>query len=248
MRAIPDLSYGPHPQNRIDLYLPENGPAPDLFLFFHGGGFVGGSRKYREPAYGGLVRSGVAVATADYRMYPEAAYPDFVEDAALACAWVKENIARYAPVRRIFLGGSSAGGYLTQMLCFDASWLGRHHLKPSDFAGFFHDAGQPTAHFNVLKERGLDSRRVIVDETAPLYHVGTDTDLPPMHFVVSDNDIPVRYEQTMVMISALKDFGFDPGRVTYEVRHGGHTQYCKELDEDGNSVYAEMILRFIQSV
>ncbi len=223
MREIPDLAYGPHPQNRIDLYLPEDVTAPDLFLFFHGGGFVGGSRKYREPAYGDLVRSGVAVATADYRMYPEAAYPDFVEDAALACAWVKENIARFTPVRRIFLGGSSAGGYLTQMLCLDASWLGRHHLKPSDFAGFFHDAGQPTAHFNVLKERGLDSRRVIVDETAPLYHVGTNMELPPMHFVVSDNDIPVRYEQTMVMISALKNFGFDPGRVTYEVRHGGHS-------------------------
>ena len=248
MRAIPDLSYGPHPLNRIDLYLPEAETAPDLFLFFHGGGFTGGTRKYEEPFYGGLVRSGIAVATADYRMYPEAAYPDFVEDAALACAWLKENIARFTPVRRFFLGGSSAGGYLTQMLCFDAEWLGKHHLKPSDFAGFFHDAGQPTTHFNVLKERGLDSRRVIVDEAAPLYYVGTDMDLPPMHFVISDDDIPGRYEQTMLMLSALKDFGADPGRVTYEVRHGGHTHYCKELDENGNSVYAQMILRFIRSV
>ena len=248
MRVLPDLAYGPHPLNRLDLYLPEQDGAADLFLFFHGGGFTAGSRKYGEPFYADLVRSGVAVATADYRLYPDASYPDFVEDAALACAWVKENIARYLPVRRIFLGGSSAGGFLTQMLCFNGAWLGKHRLKPGDFAGFFHDAGQPTTHFNVLKERGLDSRRVLVDEAAPLYYVGTELDLPPMHFVVSDNDIPSRYEQTMLMISALKDFGFDPGRVTFEVRHGGHTQYCKELDENGNSVYARMILRFLKSV
>ena len=59
------------------------------------------------------------------------------------------------------------------------------------------DAGQPTAHFNVLKYADVDPRRIIVDETAPLYYVGLESEYPPMRFVVSDNDMTNRYEQTM---------------------------------------------------
>ena len=75
------------------------------------------------------------------------------------------------------------------MLCFDRRWLAVHGLSPMDFSGFIHDAGQPTAHFTVLKYRGIDSRRVIVDETAPLYHIGVDETYPPMRFLVSDHDM-----------------------------------------------------------
>ena len=45
------------------------------------------------------------------------------------------------------------------MLCFDKKYLGIHGIKPTDIAGFVHDAGQPTAHFNVLKSRRIDSRQ-----------------------------------------------------------------------------------------
>ena len=58
------------------------------------------------------------------------------------------------------------------MLCFDERYLKEVGILPTEIAGYIHDAGQPTAHFNVLKELGQDSRRLIVDETAPLYFVG----------------------------------------------------------------------------
>ena len=54
--------------------------------------------------------------------------------------------------------------------------------------------------------RGVSSKRLIVDETAPIYHVGTAAEYPPMHFVVSDEDIECRYEQTMLMLAAMKSF------------------------------------------
>lgn len=50
-----------------------------------------------------------------------------------------------------FHGGSSAGGYISQMLCFDKTWLSKHGIKATDISGFIHDAGQPTCHFNVLR-------------------------------------------------------------------------------------------------
>ena len=125
-------------------------------------------------------------------MYPDAEYPDFIVDAAAAVAWVKNNISGYGQCDGIYVGGSSAGGYLSMMLCFDPSYLGAHGILPTDISGYVHDAGQPTAHFNVLKARGLDPRRVIIDETAPLYYVGLAKSYSPMLVIVSDNDMTNR--------------------------------------------------------
>ena len=66
------------------------------------------------------------------------------------------------------------------MLCFDKRWLASYGISPIDIAGFVHDAGQPTCHFRVLQERGIHKHRVIVDDSAPLYHVGEDETYPPM--------------------------------------------------------------------
>ena len=53
---------------------------------------------------------------------------------------------------------------------------------------YFNDAGQPTTHFNVLNEAGLDKRRVIVDEKAPLFYVGLTNVYPPMQFLLAKQD------------------------------------------------------------
>lgn len=131
-----------------------------------GAGLCGGSRKAAENFAHTLVAQNIATATVDYRMYPEAKYPDFIENAAAAVRWLKDNISRYGKCNRIFVGGSSAGGYISMMLCFDKRYFNKVGMEPTDIAAYIHDAGQPTSHFNVLKELGKDSRRVIVDETA----------------------------------------------------------------------------------
>ena len=99
------------------------------------------------------------------------------------------------------------------MLCFDRRWLSAVGIDLSEISGYFHDAGQPTAHFNVLKYSGVDRRRVIVDETAPLYHIGVEESYPKMAFIVSDNDMKNRYEQTMLVLGTLRHFGYDMDKV-----------------------------------
>lgn len=241
MEIIEDIVYG---NEKLDLYLPENKEF-DLFVYFHGGGLERGSKASRPHIYKHLASCGVAAASVDYRMYPQAKYPDFIEDCAQAVAWLKENIANYGNCRRIFVGGSSAGGYISMMLCFDKLWLGKYGIDPMDIDGFVHDAGQPTKHFNVLKEHGVDERRIIVDETAPLYHVGMAETYPPMIFIVSDNDMKNRFEQTQLMISTLRHFGHE---VPLVVRNGNHCHYVRQKNEDGSSPLAEMILDFVDSL
>ena len=96
----------------------------------------------------------------------------------------------------------------------------------------------------LLKERGIDSRRVIVDESAPLYHIGVDEKYPPMLIIVSDNDMKNRYEQTMLVMSTLKHFGLDEN-VKLRVMHSTHCGYVGKVDENGVSIFGKLISDFI---
>ena len=246
MRVIKDIFYdeAKDTSRSLDLYLPDAESFP-IYVHFHGGGLVNGSKDggaYCEQ----LAKRGIAVATCNYRMYPAAKYPEFILDAAKAVAWVKNNISEYGKCDKIFVGGSSAGGYLSMMLCFDPLWLSANRVKLSDIAGFIHDAGQPTVHFNVLKERGIDSRRVIIDTAAPLFHIGNGAKYPPMLIIVSDNDMKNRYEQTMLLMSTLDHFGYSD-LATLKLMHGTHTSYCKAFEPDGSNVYANLIEEYIKA-
>lgn len=244
MRVIKDISYGNYGENKLDLYLPDSDKF-SVFIYFHGGGLEHGDKDETTIVGEYLAEKNIALVNANYRMYPTAAYPDFIQDAAQAVAWTKEHIAEYGVCKSFFVGGSSAGAYLSMMLCFDRKFLASFRIDPKEFSGFIHDAGQPTAHFNVLKERGIDSRRVIVDETAPLYHVGNAPDYAPMHFIVSDNDMPARFEQTMLMLATLKHFEYDMTKISHTVIRGEHCEYVKIADENNESIFGRMVYDII---
>ena len=247
MRSYKNIAYGSDPAQKLDLYLPETDTF-DLFVYFHGGGLEAGSKDNDAVIFSYLAEKGIASISAEYRMYPTAHYPDFIEDAASACAWAKAHIGEYGNCSRIFVGGSSAGGYLSMMLCFDARWLGAHGLTTMDFAGYVHDAGQSTKHYNVLREMGVEKGRIIVDEAAPLFHIGADENYPSMLFIVSDNDMQNRYEQTMLLISTLKHFGHEGERVKLQIMNGKHCAYVNAADEKGDSIFGKLIYDFIKGV
>ena len=243
MSALFDICYNKSTKQCVDLYLPACAEFP-VFLYFHGGGLESGDKADQKNLFDYMVSHGVAVVSANYRMYPNAKYPDYLADAADAVAWVFDNIGTYGKIKGIYVGGSSAGGYISQMLCFDKTWLSNHGIKPTDISGFIHDAGQPTCHFNVLRERGIDSRRVIVDDSAPLYHIGADEQYAPMLMIVSDHDMQNRYEQAMLVVSTLKHFGHSE-KVQLKVMNGTHCAYVNAVDENGKSVFGKMVLAFI---
>ena len=243
MKTVFDVCYNEKTKQRLDIYLPESSEF-SVLLYFHGGGLEAGDKSNQKVLFDYMISQGIAVVSANYRMYPNAKYPDFLVDAADATAWVFKNIGNYGKIKDIYVGGSSAGGYISQMLCFDETWLSKHGIKPTDFAGFIHDAGQPTCHFNVLRERGLDPRRVIIDDSAPLYHIGEDEKYPPMLILVSDNDMKNRYEQTMLLVSTLKHFGHFE-KVQLKVMNGTHCAYVGDTDQNGESVLGKLVTEFI---
>ena len=245
MRVIEDIYYTNTRSDclSLDLYLPDGDTFP-VVIYFHGGGIVSGSKKEMFLSY--LQKRGVAVISANYRLYPEAAYPDFIRDAAAAVAWAYKHMSEYGNITGYFIGGSSAGGYLTQMLCFDKKYLKMHNIDSDKVTGYIMDAGQPTSHFNVLKERGIDSRRVIIDESAPIYHITAGRSYAPMQIIVAEHDMCNRAEQTALMISTLKHMGCEEGKIDYRVMPNcKHVEYVTMIDENGNSVFADLIYDFV---
>ena len=249
MKTYENISYKKTDVNEcvLDIYLPETDAFP-VFIYFHGGGIESGC-KSGDKFYSALVKKGIAVVSADYRMYPTAAFPDFINDAAAAVAWVYRNMKTYGTVTDIFVGGSSAGGYLSQMLCFDKKYLGVYGIDPDSLGGYVHDAGQPTTHFNILRERGIDTKRVIIDEAAPIYHIRSNRDYAPMQIIVSDKDMQNRLEQTYLLVSTLKHFGYDENKLDFRLmQNSTHCSYVNAQDDNGEWIFENMIYEFIKRV
>lgn len=244
MKTIYDVKYGEEELQTFDIYLPDTDSFP-VFIYFHGGGLEEGDKSHYNPLCEYFASRGVAVVNANYRMYPKACYPDFLEDAAQVVAQVFSDMNKYGNVEGIYVGGSSAGGYISQMLCFDKRWLSSVGISPMDISGFVLDAGQPTCHYNILRERKIDKRRVIVDDSTALYHIGEDNEYTKMYIIVSDDDIPNRYEQTQLMLSTLKQFGHED-KITYKLMHGKHCEYVSKKDENGDFIFGKMVCDFIR--
>ena len=233
----------PYVASSFDLVLPDAMPAP-LFIYYHGGGLEAGDKADFRAHAELLASRGIASASVNYRMYPAAVFPDYLVDAASAVAYLKEHAAEYGGFSAFYLGGSSAGGYISMMLYFDRRYLGAHGIDPDGLAGYVFDAGQPTTHFNVLRERGIDTRAIRVDEAAPLFFVDSPVEDPlnkaRLLFLAADNDMPGRLEQHYVMLRTLFAFGYSPARVTFRRMCGySHCGYT------GERIFADMITAFI---
>jgi len=137
VRVHRNLSYGPDPLNRLDVFVPE--PLPDsarpVLLFVHGGGYVGGDKS--EPAgtfYDNVGRwaakNGMIGVNIDYRLAPQASWPAAIEDIGQAVAWAIQNVAPFGgDPERIFLMGHSSGA--THV----ADYISHSELQPPFGAG-----------------------------------------------------------------------------------------------------------------
>ena len=228
MKTFLDIRYDNGENNLLDLYLPD-GECKAVYVFFHGGGIECQTRKDEIQFLDKFIENGIGVASAEYSLYPNAKFPQFIEDAASAVNWVKSNIKNYADTEKIFVGGVSAGAYISMMLCFDGKYLGKYGITQKDITGWLFNGGQPTSHFNVLRERGIGTHRVLVDDAAPLYYVDDAKDIKPIFINVADNDIPCRYEQTLMFMKALEMAGYDMDKLTYLLMKGyTHCGYLSE--------------------
>ena len=137
-----DVRYGAGPRQLLDIYKPSiTAPAGGwpVVVFFYGGSWNSGQRADYAFVGEAMASRGILTLVADYRLYPEVRFPDFLRDSAAALAWGLEQAgALGGNPARVHVMGHSAGAYNAAMLAFDARWLsacGHWTEQLADFVG-----------------------------------------------------------------------------------------------------------------
>ncbi|MGK2933572.1 MAG: alpha/beta hydrolase [Solirubrobacterales bacterium] len=119
VKRIANRSYGDAGRrNLLDLYHHRSRPerAPVL-IYFHGGDFrIGNKRREGRPLFLRLASRGWVTVSANYRLRPQASFPDYVIDVKKVIGWIRENGPEFgADPDSIFVAGSSAGGHIASI-------------------------------------------------------------------------------------------------------------------------------------
>lgn len=140
-------------QCRLKISAPKDAKNLPVFVWFHGGGLERGSLEYpAEETPSLMMDKKIVLVGIGYRLSPKVPFPVFIEDAAAAVAWTFKNIERYGgDPKKIFVGGHSAGGYLTGMVGLDPRWLASYDIDNKKIAGLVIHSGQVTTHFHIRK-------------------------------------------------------------------------------------------------
>lgn len=106
----------------VRIYSPATAHPTPLHVFLHGGGWCVGTVEERDPRCRELVAGArCTVASVDYRMAPENAFPTPVEDCYAALCWLVEHAGEVGiDPARVSIGGESAGANLAAAVCLMA--------------------------------------------------------------------------------------------------------------------------------
>jgi len=119
---------------KLDVYLPihPTGRSP-TFVYFHGGGWVTGSKAQTVLEVLPYLAMGFAVVTVDYRLAQVAPAPAAAEDCRCALRWVFRHAEQYGlDPARVVAGGTSAGGHLALLAAMAPAAAGLDRACPGN--------------------------------------------------------------------------------------------------------------------
>ena len=204
-RAVP---YGTLPRQVMDVWRPvdQRGALP-VVVFFYGGAWQTGRRGDYPFVAADLSRRGFVVVVPDYRLYPEAGFPVFVQDAAAAVAQVRKLAPGWGgDPARIVLMGHSAGAHIAALLALDPAWLAAAGDSRDRLAGLVGIAGP----YDFLPITGADIRAVFASatdlrDTQPIRFA--DGGGPPMLLLHGEADRTVLPRNTLALAAATRAAG-----------------------------------------
>jgi acetyl esterase/lipase len=203
-----DIAYGPDPRQKLDVYLPKaGGDKAPVLVFFYGGGWDSGDRRYYSWVGRALAARGFVTVLPDYRLVPQVHYPDFIRDGASAVAKARALAPGLGgDPDRVLLAGHSAGAYIAMMLALDSAYLGAAGVEmkavraaaglagPYDFYPF--DVPASINAFGHAPEPVL---------TQPVHWARADA--PPLFLGHGDKDTVVRPRNSTALAEAMKAKG-----------------------------------------
>lgn len=223
-RAAPppdaSIAYAPERGLSLDVFRARGTaaqPAP-VVVFFYGGAWKRGERAQYRFVGQRLADDGVLAIVADYRTWPRAGFPAFMDDAADAVAWTRAHAAGYGgDPRRIFLMGHSAGAQIAALLGTDAHYLRARGIEAESLAGVIGLSGP--YDFVIGEYAPIFGPPSQWPKAQPVNFV--DGDEPPFLLVHGDRDRVVEFRDSPELAGLLRAAG-GKARVV-PIAGGGHS-------------------------
>jgi acetyl esterase/lipase len=191
----------------MDLYVPESQKPVPVVVWIFGGSWKFGSNRYHVNVRD-LTKSGIAVASIQYRLSGIAKYPAQLDDCRTAVQWLRENGKRYGiDAQRIGVSGESAGGHLAALL---GTVEGKSRIRAvlamypaTDLVALsHHDSGlYHSDSIERLLGGPVEERQELAREANPMTHVSASS--PPFLIIHGARDKVVPPEQSAELERAL---------------------------------------------
>jgi acetyl esterase/lipase len=224
-----DLPFGSHGL-KLDVYAPDGARDAPLLVFFYGGSWQAGASRGKATykfAGQGLVEQGYVVVIADYRLYPDVKYPDFLADCAEAVKWAHDHAATYgASPDKLVLMGHSAGAYNAAMLALDPDYLAAAGADRAWLRGMIGLAGP--YDFLPITDPVLQTifgPREQWPQTQPISHV--DGHAPPLLLLHGADDDTVYAKNTVNLAAQVAASGGKAEKLVYPAM--GHIRIVADL-------------------
>ena len=211
---------------KLDLYLPRESeePTPTL-VYYHGGGWVIGSKEQVTTTLFPYLEMGFAVVNVAYRLAKTSPAPAAVVDCLCALRWVKAHAEEYnLDTDRIITSGHSAGGHLALivgMMPFEVGYAQECPAMEELMANELDESVRVAGVINwygitdvadlaegentrLYAQQWLGSqpdRMAIARKVSPLSYVRTK--LPPILTIHGDADTVVPYQHAVDLHEAL---------------------------------------------
>ena len=193
----------------LDIYRPlaaTPGGAP-VVVFFYGGSWQRGSRSQYRFVGRRLAENGILAIVADYRTWPQAGFPDFIDDAARAVHWTFGNAKAWGgDETRVFVAGHSAGAQLAALVGTDAGYLRKYGLAPKRLAGVIGLSG-PYDFAVTGRLQDVFGPSTQWPRAQAVNFV--DGDEPPFLLIHGSNDTVVETRDSVEMAALLRSKGGD---------------------------------------
>ena len=219
---------------KLDLYRPrERGGEPEgarrpVLFYVHGGAWVIGTKDTQGlPLCYHMAAQGWTCVNVNYRLSPNAKFPEHLIDLKRALQWVrKEGVAYGCDPDFVVTSGGSAGGHLAALLALtpndpelqpgfeDADTsvqgcvpiYGVYDFTPSE-ADWRHEDLLPFLERHVLKARYADDP-VPFEKASPIHRVGPDA--PPFMVVHGASDTLVPVGEARAFVAKLREVSNAP--------------------------------------
>ncbi len=243
--TITNVSYGSHPKQKMDIYLPANRTVSStkVLIILHGGGWNSGDKsnlaihadnlRKRLPDY--------AIFNINYRLAVNeaASFPAQENDVKAALNFIYNRSSDYLISDKYVLLGISAGAHLALLQGYKYSTPVRpkaiiSFFGPTDLTNMYNNPSNPYVPYALLSVTGKTPLQdsLLYAQSSPVNFVKSSS--PPTLILHGGLDPLVKSSQSFALISKLKSAGVKNQIVLYATE--GHGWFGINLIDSFNKI------------